>query len=112
MSKPQSMLEKTYPIEANAILGMASGIAASALHHYQLNPKSEESKLFAETAIPAVRHTIMPIVEDAYRIAADQDDSQDDFLLAVHKTVLLIEQAIDRAVELGLAEKTPTPTIQ
>ena len=46
MSKPQSMLEKTYPIEANAILGMASGIAASALHHYQLNPKSEESKLF------------------------------------------------------------------
>ena len=54
----------------------------------------------------------MPIVEDAYRIAADQDDSQDDFLLAVHKTVLLIEQAIDRAVEIGLAEETPTPTIQ
>lgn len=111
MSKPQSMLEKTYPIEANAILGMASGIAASALHHYQLNPKSEESKLFAETAIPAVRHTIMPIVEDAYQIAADQDDSQDDFLLAVHKTVSLLDQAKNRAVELGLSDAVP-PTIQ
>lgn len=111
MSKPQSMLEKTYPIEANAILGMASGIAASALHHYRLNPKSEESKLFAETAIPAVRHTIMPIVEDAYRIAADQDDSQDDFLLAVHKTVSLLDQAKNRAVELGLSDAVP-PTIQ
>ena len=105
------MLEKTYPIEANAILGMASGIAASALHHYRLNPKSEESKLFAETAIPAVRHTIMPIVEDAYRIAADQDDSQDDFLLAVHKTVSLLDQAKNRAVELGLSDAVP-PTIQ
>lgn len=112
MSKPQSMLDKTYPIEANAILGMASGIAASALHHYQLNPKSEESKLFAETTIPAVRHTLLPIVEDAYRIAADQDDSQDDFLLAVHKTVSLLDQAKNRAVELGLAKKTPKPTIQ
>ena len=112
MSKPQSMLDKAYPIEANAILGMASGIAASALHHYQLNPKSEESKLFAETAIPAVRHTIMPIVEDAYQFSAAQDSSQDDFLLAVHKTILLIEQAIDRAVALGLAEETPNPTIQ
>ncbi|OAM31635.1 hypothetical protein A7P96_04950 [Eikenella sp. NML03-A-027] len=111
MSPKEDLYRKTYPLEANSILSMAASVAGAAIHHYRLNPKSEDSRLMAIT-IPLVRKNIAPIVEDAYYVAKKGDKGQDIFLDAVFKTVMLLDTACKEAAALGLAEETPNPTIQ